>query len=88
MFIDRIVLLERELSPNVFSPCSPNDLVLVGEDRFYTSNDQYLPYSLRLIEVMFRLSLGSVAYYDGREARIVAGGLKISNGVNMSPDKK
>ncbi|XP_030829826.1 serum paraoxonase/arylesterase 2 isoform X2 [Strongylocentrotus purpuratus] len=67
---------------------SPNDVVLVDENRFYTTNDAYLPQPFNILEVVFRLSSGSVAYYDGHDARIVAKGLKLSNGVNLSPNKK
>eukprot|EP00057_Strongylocentrotus_purpuratus_P001020 XP_001189880.2 PREDICTED: serum paraoxonase/arylesterase 1 [Strongylocentrotus purpuratus] len=67
---------------------SPNDVVLVDENRFYTTNDAYLPPPIDILEVIFQLSYGSVAYYDGRDARIVAKGLKLANGVNLSPNKK
>ncbi|XP_054752077.2 serum paraoxonase/arylesterase 2-like isoform X1 [Lytechinus pictus] len=67
---------------------SPNDLVLVDENHFYASNDKYLPEPFNMLEVFFRLGLASVVYYDGEEARIVAEGVKLANGVNISPDKK
>ncbi|XP_054752065.2 serum paraoxonase/arylesterase 1-like [Lytechinus pictus] len=67
---------------------SPNNLVLVDQNRLYASNDRYLPESLNILEIFFRLRLGTVAYYDGEDARIVAQGVIFANGVNISPDKK
>ena len=73
-----------------FILCSrPNDLVVVDENRFYVTNDMHgIPAPLGGLELAFTLPSGSVAFYDGDAARIVARGFKFANGVNVSPDKK
>ncbi|XP_072181032.1 serum paraoxonase/arylesterase 1-like [Diadema setosum] len=66
----------------------PNDLVLVGEDRFYVTNDGYFPKPVDNLELILGLKVGSVAYYDAGEARIMKTGIGLANGINLSPDKK
>ncbi|XP_072181174.1 serum paraoxonase/arylesterase 2-like [Diadema setosum] len=66
----------------------PNDLILVGEEQFYVTNDGYLPKLVANVELVLGLKVGTVAYYDAGEARIVITGIGMANGISMSPDKK
>lgn len=69
---------------SVMSPSfvSLNDVAPVGPESFYASNDHggRSPLSL-LLEDFFFLSRASVAYFDGAQGRIVASGLRYSNGI-------
>lgn len=67
---------------------SMNDLVAVGQDKFYIS--KYTVYrdgnSIKL-EHFSHLRQGKIYYYDGRKARVVSDGYFLPNGINVSPDK-
>lgn len=66
---------------------SPNDLVAVGPDRFYVTNDHGDAEGLlRVLGDLLRLGTGSVVYYDGERFREVAGGIPYANGINASHD--
>ncbi|XP_070532146.1 serum paraoxonase/arylesterase 1-like [Ptychodera flava] len=66
---------------------SLNDLVAIGPETFYFSNDQYYVKNwLRELEVLSLVSWGTVGLYSNGEDRIVASGFRNSNGVNVSPD--
>lgn len=60
-----------------------NDIVATGEDTFYFTN--FYKFHV-FIEIFLGAPLGSVGFYDGTNGRIVADGLCIPNGVNVSPD--
>ena len=61
---------------------SPNDLVAVGPDQFYATNDlRFAGAWMGVVEAFFALPLGSIAYFDGTEGRIAAGGLAYANGI-------
>ena len=66
---------------------SPNDVVAVGPEAFYATNDRrYEEGILSVAEIYLGLSLSSVVYWDGSEGRQVAGGLMYANGINKSVD--
>ena len=66
---------------------SPNDIVGVGPNRFYATNDVYFGDTpMGYLEAFLALPLGSISYYDGQEGRIVADGLAYANGINISAD--
>lgn len=66
---------------------SPNDILGVGPDRFYATNDVYFGDTpMGYLEAFLGLPLGSISYYDGLEGRIVADGLAYANGINLSAD--
>jgi arylesterase/paraoxonase len=66
---------------------SPNDIVGVGPDQFYATNDVYFGDTLMgYLEAFLGLPLGSISYYDGQEGRIVADGLAYANGVTINAD--
>jgi arylesterase/paraoxonase len=66
---------------------SPNDLVAVGPDTFYATNDHGSSSLLvHVIEDFLQLSRGNVVFYDGESFREVYGGAQYANGINVSPD--
>uniref|UniRef100_A0A3P9MFY6 Paraoxonase n=1 Tax=Oryzias latipes TaxID=8090 RepID=A0A3P9MFY6_ORYLA len=68
---------------------SVNDIVAVGAEHFYATNDHYFHHeALQLLTFMFDLSWCDVVYYSPHEVRVVAGGFKSANGINISPDRQ
>ncbi|HYQ90539.1 MAG TPA: SMP-30/gluconolactonase/LRE family protein [Candidatus Competibacteraceae bacterium] len=66
---------------------SPNDVVAVGPNRFYVTNDHgnVSPWG-RTLEEYLRLERAYVLYYDGMQFRKVASSLAMANGITVSPD--
>ena len=68
---------------------SPNDLVAVGPEQFYVTNDHTSRTALgRMIETYAVLPRANVVYFDGTYFRVAAQGLQVANGINISPDGK
>jgi len=68
---------------------SPNDLVAVGPDSFYVSNDHgYTSGIMRVMEDYLKLPYSNVVYYDGSRFSEAAGGIRYANGINVSRDGK
>jgi arylesterase/paraoxonase len=68
---------------------SPNDLVAVGPERFYVSNDhRFVSGIKRMLEDYLRLGLSNVVYYDGSQFKEAASGFAYANGINVSADGK
>lgn len=66
---------------------SPNDVVGVGTDAFYVTNDHRYPDGvMRLAEDLLRLPLTTVEFHDGRQFTTALSGLGGSNGINVSAD--
>ncbi|MEW5723231.1 MAG: SMP-30/gluconolactonase/LRE family protein [Thermodesulfobacteriota bacterium] len=66
---------------------SPNDVIPVGPDRFYVTNDHGSTSKPgRTLEEYLQLARAQVLYFDGQNFSLVAGGLAYANGVNLSPD--
>ena len=66
---------------------SPNDLVAVGSEQFYVTNDhRYTGGFKRLVEEYTRRSWSSVLFYTGSEFVEAASGLGYANGINVSSD--
>ena len=66
---------------------SPNDVLPVGSDRFYVTNDHGSRSKIvQTVEDFLQLSRANVLYYDGAQFRVVADGFRYANGINMSPD--
>ncbi|KAF7708160.1 serum paraoxonase/arylesterase 2-like [Silurus meridionalis] len=75
--------IKHELLHNV------NDIVAVGVENFYATNDHYFTNDhLKLLEMLLSLHWCDVVYYSPEAVRVVAGGLLNANGINISPDKK
>ncbi|KAM3873664.1 serum paraoxonase/arylesterase 2-like [Diretmus argenteus] len=68
---------------------SVNDIVAVGVESFYATNDHSFPNEvLHLLLVLVGLPWCNVVYYSPEEVRVVANGFVSANGINMSPDKR
>jgi arylesterase/paraoxonase len=66
---------------------TPNDLVAVGRDRLYVTNDHANAGGLgRALEDYLRRSISNIVYYDGERFTEVASGIRYPNGINVSPD--
>ena len=66
---------------------SPNDLLAVGRDRLYMTNDHANPPGFsRMLEDYLRRSISTVVYYDGERFIEVASGIRYPNGINRSGD--
>ncbi len=66
---------------------SPNDVVGVGPEQFYVSNDHSSPTKIgRALEDLLQLASASVVFYDGSSFRPVYQGAQYANGVNVSAD--
>lgn len=68
---------------------SANDIVAVGPEHFYATNDHYFtdPY-LKSWELYLGLAWSYVVYYSPNEVQVVADGFDLANGINISPDGK
>jgi len=68
---------------------SPNDLVAVGRDRFYVSNDHRFGAGImQRLEDFLQLKLSGVVYYNGSRFIEAASGIGYANGINVSADGK
>jgi arylesterase/paraoxonase len=68
---------------------SPNDLLAVGPEQFYVTNDhRHTNGFMRLVEDYGRQSWSSVLFYSGSGFVEAATGLGYANGINVSPDGK
>jgi len=63
---------------------SPNDLVLIDENRFYVTNDHgYTKGIGKFFEEYLGLSVSNVLYYDGEKFTEVANSIAYANGINF-----
>ncbi|KAM6909679.1 uncharacterized protein FYW49_011694 [Xenentodon cancila] len=68
---------------------SVNDIVAVGPEHFYATNDKYFhSYALNFLSVVVGLQWSNVVYHSPEEVREAAGGIQAPNGINISPDKR
>lgn len=67
---------------------SVNDIVAVGTEHFYATNDHYFNHALNLLTVVLGLPWCNIVYYSPEEVREAAGGIQSANGINISPDKR
>lgn len=71
------------------SMIQPNDLVLVGEDQFYFTNDHYYTKGIgKLAEEYLGFGWSNVVYYDGQNFSEVATGIAYANGINFDAKRK
>ncbi|MEM9822508.1 MAG: hypothetical protein AAF985_15605 [Bacteroidota bacterium] len=62
---------------------SPNDIVLLDQNRFYFTNDHgYTAGIGKFLEEYGGLAVSNVVYYDGSQYREVANGIAYANGIN------
>nr|XP_046255637.1 serum paraoxonase/arylesterase 2-like isoform X2 [Scatophagus argus] len=68
---------------------SVNDIVAVGVESFYATNDHSFPNeALNFLTVILGLPWCEVVYYSPEEVRVAAGDFMSANGINISPDKR
>ena len=70
------------------SMVSPNDVVIIDENRFYFTNDHAYTGAGKIIEDYGGLSVSNVVYYDGENYKEVATGIGYANGINFDPKRK
>ncbi|XP_056374952.1 serum paraoxonase/arylesterase 2-like [Hyla sarda] len=65
-----------------------NDVVAVGPESFYATNDHYFTdFIMRFVEMFLGLTWTNVVYYSPGDVRQVASGFYSANGITMSSDK-
>ncbi|XP_068013147.1 serum paraoxonase/arylesterase 2 isoform X1 [Melanerpes formicivorus] len=68
---------------------SVNDIVAMGPDSFYATNDHYFTdFILITLEMFLGLTWSNVVYYSPKGVKEVAAGFYSANGINTSPDRK
>ncbi|XP_051813108.1 serum paraoxonase/arylesterase 2-like [Acanthochromis polyacanthus] len=69
---------------------SVNDIIAVGVDSFYATNDHYFEkqFLQSYVEILLFQPWGNVVYYSPTEVKEVSHGYYFANGINMSPDKR
>ena len=68
---------------------SPNDVILIDENRFYVTNDHKYKKGLgRFSEDYLGLAISNVIYFDGKDFSEVASGIAYANGIAIDPKRK
>ncbi|KPP77152.1 serum paraoxonase/arylesterase 2-like [Scleropages formosus] len=68
---------------------SVNDIVAVGTESFYATNDHYFANDfLKHLEPLFGQPWCNVVFYSPEEVKVVASGFYSANGINSSPDRR
>lgn len=81
LFGDSLVHRESKRDPLMIAP---NDVVALGENQFYFTNDHgYQRGFKRVLEEYVGLRASNVIYYDGISYREVADGIAYANGINF-----
>ncbi|NP_997899.1 serum paraoxonase/arylesterase 2 [Danio rerio] len=81
--LEYLKTIRHELLHNV------NDIVAVGTESFYATNDHYFTNDiLKIVEPFLSLPWCDVVYYSPETVQVVAGGFLSANGINISPDKR
>lgn len=66
---------------------SPNDLLAVGPESFYVTNDHGSTTAFgKTLEDYLRLPRGNVVYFDGTQASVAAKRIRYANGIGSSGD--
>ena len=67
---------------------SPNDVVLLDENRFYVTNDHGNAHGFgRLLEDYGNLAVSNVLYFDGQQFTEAATGISFANGINIDSER-
>lgn len=62
---------------------------ILGPESFYVTNDLYFSnYILKQIEAYYPFKLGSIAFYNGEAAKIVADNMAFANGIDIDKTGK
>ena len=84
---DTLLTYEKTISNNAL--VSPNDIVMLDENRFYFTNDhKYVDGVGRLLEDYVGVGLSNVVYFDGENYQEVANGIGYANGINYDAKRK
>ncbi|XP_051261572.1 serum paraoxonase/arylesterase 2 [Dicentrarchus labrax] len=69
---------------------SVNDIVAVGVESFYATNDHYFTHEILkwFVEALLAQPWTNVVYYSPEEVKVVSEGYYSANGINISPDKR
>ncbi len=79
---DTTLVFEKSITDP--SLISPNDIVLIDEQRFYVTNDHgYTKGIGKLFEEYGGLSVSNVVYFDGKKFTEAAKGIAYANGINF-----
>lgn len=84
-----IVCIENHF-PILLYLCSVNDIVAVGVDSFYATNDHYFAHDMLkgFVEPLLGQPWCNVVYYGPEGVKSVSEGYYMANGINISPDKR
>jgi arylesterase/paraoxonase len=78
------LILEKSLTDA--SMVSPNDIVMIDENRFYFTNDHNYTEGIgRFMEDYIGYSASDVIYFDGENYKQVASRIAYANGINFDP---
>ncbi|XP_041843147.1 serum paraoxonase/arylesterase 2-like [Melanotaenia boesemani] len=68
---------------------SVNDIVAVGVESFYATNDHYFSHEiLKTLELLLLQPWTNIVYYSPEKVKVVSEGYYSANGINISPDKR
>ncbi|XP_030012806.1 serum paraoxonase/arylesterase 2-like [Sphaeramia orbicularis] len=68
---------------------SVNDIVAVGVESFYATNDHYYTHQIMkgIVEPLLAQPWSNVVYYSPEKVKVVSEGYYFANGINISPDE-
>ncbi|KAM9309619.1 serum paraoxonase/arylesterase 2-like [Pholidichthys leucotaenia] len=83
LYLEHMQTIKHELLHSV------NDIVAVGVDSFYATNDFYFSHqTLHFVELLLAEPWSNVVYYSPKKVKVVSEGYYMANGINISPDKR
>ncbi|GAA4278191.1 SMP-30/gluconolactonase/LRE family protein [Aquimarina mytili] len=83
---DNTLIFEKSITDP--SLISPNDIVLIDENKFYVTNDHgYTKGIGKFFEEYGGLSVSNVVYFDGEKFTEAAKGIAYANGINFDPKR-
>ncbi|MEH6345311.1 MAG: SMP-30/gluconolactonase/LRE family protein [Bermanella sp.] len=82
----KLTLRRRVTYPELIAP---NDIVAIGKDQFFVTNDHSSDDSwlMRALEDYLGIPWSSVSYFDGQQGHLVIDDLRYPNGVAISDDQ-
>ncbi len=85
-YLDSALVHAETIQSELFK--SPNDLVAIGRRSFYFTNDHDQEGGVSSWKDFLVIGTGQVGYFDGKQATILAKGIRYANGITVSPDGK
>jgi len=83
-FIDTTLVHVKSISDTHF--VSPNDLVAVGKNAFYFTNDHDSHGGVSSWKDFLVIGTGQLGFYDGQRTTILENAIRYANGITVSPD--